>query len=320
MAAERPDELLVVDTTGRLEYPQEALAHVRHLPLRIEARRASTPQQLIECCADADAILITGAAVSREVLRALPNLRAIVRYGVGLDNVDLEAAEELGVEVRNVQGYCTEEVADHALGLLLGLVRRICHFAQRTRAGSWGAGRDVQIPRLRGRRAGIIGLGAIGSALATRLQALGMQVVACDPYLPPGTARELGVELVKLNELLASCDVVSINCPLSDETRHLIGGGELSVMKRSAILINTARGAIIDEQALIEALEAGEIAAAGLDVLEPEPPEEGNPLPSMASVIVTPHVAWQSEQSKHDIVVGAFRQLADVLETPRERP
>ncbi|MGC9317394.1 MAG: C-terminal binding protein [Armatimonadota bacterium] len=312
-------ELLVVDTTGRSDYPREALAQLGGLPVRLEPRRAGSTEELVECAADADAILIGGVAVTREALQTLPRLRGIVRYGVGLDNVDLDAADELGVQVRNVHDFCTEEIADHALGMLLALVRRICHFAQRTRAGSWSAGRDAQIRRLRGQQAGVIGLGAIGSALATRLQALGMEVVAWDPYVEPAAARELGVALVELKELLRGSDVISINCPLTDETRHLIGGAELSLMKPGAILINTARGAIIDERALIEALEAGEIAAAGLDVLEQEPPEEGNPLPGMPNVIVTPHVAWLSHRAKHDLVVGAFRQLAEVLEKSRTR-
>ncbi len=311
-----PGDWLVVDVTGREDYPEEALAHIEGLPVSIEARRCSTPEEIIQRCRDADALLITGLPVGRELLEALPKLRAIVRYGVGLDNIDLGAARELGVDVRNTRDYCSDEVADHVVALLLALERRICEFAADTRAGGWLAGRDRPMRRLRGLRAGIIGLGEIGSSVARRLQAFGLEVVAYDPYLEPERAAALGVELLPLNQLLETSHVVSINCPLTDETRGMIAHAELARMRDDAVVITTARGAIIDEAALIAALRAGEIAAAGLDVLSEEPPDPDNPLLAMPNVIVTPHVGWASKQAAHDVVVGAFALLADALSSP----
>ena len=307
------DELLVVDTTGRAEYPPEALAELGDLPVRFEARRARTEDEVIAACADADAILLTAAQITRRVLEALPKLRAVVRYGVGLDTIDLDAARELGVAVRNVTDFCTDEVADHTLALVLALERRIVDHAVGTRAGEWRGGRRGPLRRLRGRVAGVIGLGAIGRAVAARLQALGMRVVAHDPYADVAAAAAMGVALVPLAGLLASADVVSVNCPLTDETRHLIDEAALARMKPEATIVNTARGGIIDEAALVRALQAGQIAGAGLDVLDPEPPDPGNPLLTMESVVVTPHMAASSQEAMRELVIGVFRQLAEVL-------
>ncbi|MGD9495418.1 MAG: C-terminal binding protein [Armatimonadota bacterium] len=306
-------ELLVVDTTGRTHYPDEALAQIADLPVRLQTVRATEPDEVIAACRDADAILMTAARITREVLMALPRLRAIVRYGVGLDTIDLAAACELGVTVRNVTDFCTDEVADHTLALVLALARGIVDYARHTRAGQWRGGRVRPLLRLRGRRAGIIGLGAIGRAVAARLQALGMEVVASDPAVDAEVARGLGVRLLGLDELLATSEVVCVNCPLTDQTRHLIGADELARMRPTAILVNTARGGIIDETALVQALAEGRIAGAGLDVLEREPPAEDNPLLRMDNVIVTPHVAAASREAGHEVVVGAFRRLAEVL-------
>ncbi len=307
------DELLVVDTTGRTQYPPEALAQLGDLPVRFEARRARTEDEVIAACAEADAILMTAAQITRRVLEALPKLRAVVRYGVGLDTIDLAAAQELGVAVRNVTDFCTDEVADHTLALVLALERRIVDHAIAARAGQWCGGRRGPLRRLRGRVAGVIGFGAIGRAVAARLQALGMEVVAHDPYVDEGAAVAMGVALVPLEELLACADIVSVNCPLTDETRHLIDEAALARMKPEATIVNTARGAIIDEAALVRALQAGQIAGAGLDVLDPEPPDPHNPLPAMENVVVTPHMAASSQEAMHELVIGVFRQLAQVL-------
>lgn len=306
------DELLVVDTTGREEYPSEALGLVADLPVRLVGRQARSEAEIIDACTDAHAILVTSAPITRRVLEALPELRAVVRYGVGLDNIDLQAARELGVAVRNVTDFCTDEVADHTLALVLALARRICAHARATRDGRW-RGVAGSMHRLAGRRAGVLGFGAIGRAVARRLQALGMEVVSHDPFADEASAAEQGITLVPLQELLATSHVVTVNCPLTDETHHLIGEAELAAMKPTALLVNTARGEIIDEAAVARALEGGEIAGAGLDVLETEPPSGDNPLLASPDAIVTPHVGWASEEAAREVVVGAFRQLADAL-------
>jgi len=236
----------------------------------------------------------------------------VVRYGVGLDNIDLAAADERGVAVRNVRGFCTEEIADHALGLLLGCARGIKADGGLVRQGHWRRG-TAPVHRLRGRKLGIVGLGAIGQALAQRAQALGLVVSAHDPLLPPEVADGLGVQMVGLETLLAESDFVSLNCALTDETHHLLGSEQLALMKPTAFLINTARGGLVDQDALTEALLEGRLAGAGLDVFEPEVPAVDHPLRDLPNVLVTPHVAWYSEEACLDVVVGAFAQVADLV-------
>jgi len=304
---------LVADTTGRADYPEEALAHLEDLDVRIEPLRWETEEELIAGCSEADLILVTAAHITRGVLLALPKLRGVVRYGVGLDRIDLAAAEDLGVAVSNVRGFCTSEMADHALALILACARGIVNDAIDVRSGGYGHAPSHRVLRLAGGTAGIIGLGAIGQALARRLQAIEMNVIAHDPYADKTQARALDTRLVGLDELLHEADVVSINCALTEETYGLIGVDELAAMKPTAILINTARGGIIDEAALATALATGEIMAAGLDVLEEEPPPSDHPLRTSPHCVITSHTGWYSEQSERDLVAGAFEHVARIL-------
>ncbi len=309
-------ELLVVDTTGRSNYPPEALAHLEGLPVRFEARKAVEEDAVIEAGREATALLVTAAYVTRRVMEALrPELRAVVRYGGGLDRIDLDAARELGVEVRNVRDFCTNEVADQTLALVMALSRRVVRYALETRAGGWGRVGDGPLLRLSGKRAGVIGFGAIGRAVARRLQGVGMDVVAHDPFVDEATARELGVTPAPLEELLSSSHVVCVNCPLTDATRGLIGAEQFALMRPDALIVNTARGGIIDEDALVAALREDRIAGAGLDVLEQEPPPADHPLLAMGNVIITPHMAASSVEAMAELVVGVFRELGDALRT-----
>jgi D-3-phosphoglycerate dehydrogenase / 2-oxoglutarate reductase len=315
---------IIADTSGRSEYPEAVLQQLGGLQVQMDKRKLSKPDELLAECAAADAMLVTDAWVTREVMEGLPRLKAVVRYGVGMDRIDLQAAEELGVIARNVRDFCTDEVADHSLALLLACARNLAEYVQANRQGLWHAGNPRPMSRLRGSTAGIIGFGAIGQALAARLSALQMRVLCFDPYPGPDAARTLGVEPVDMETLLAASDYTSLNCGLSDETRHLIGPDQLAQMKPTAYLINTSRGEVVDEAALVEALREGRLAGAGLDVLETEPPAADHPLLQMEQVIVTPHVAWYSEQAAEELVVGAFAHLADLLPgfTPgaRRRP
>jgi D-3-phosphoglycerate dehydrogenase len=304
---------LVVDTTGKSKYPAEALAHLKGLDVRVEPLRWETEAELVAGCGEVDVILVTAAYITREVFEALPKLRGVVRYGVGLDRIDLEAAEELGVEVANTRGFCTNEMADHALGLILACSRRIVDDAMRVRAGGYGHDRGRRVLRLAGGTAGIIGFGAIGQALARRLQAMDMTVVAHDPYADGAQAHAMDARLVELDELLRDADIVSIHCSLTDETRGLIGADELAAMKDTAIIVNTARGGIIDETALAAALDSGEIMAAGLDVLEEEPPPADYPLRTNPHCVITSHSAWYSEQASREVYIGAFEQVGRIL-------
>jgi len=304
---------LVVDTTGPKQYSAEALAHLEGLDVRIEPLRWETEAELIEGCRDADLILVTAAYITREVLQALPKLRGVVRYGVGLDRIDLQAAEELGVAVSNTTGFCTSEMADHALGLILACARGIVNDAIGVREGGFRRDSSLRVVRLAGGTAGIIGLGAVGRALARRLQAMDMRVIAFDPFADAAEAEAMDVRLVELEELLREADVVSVNCSLTDETRGLIGADEFAIMKPTAVIVNNARGGIIDEAALAAALDSGQIRAAGLDVLEQEPPPPDHPLRTNPRCVITPHIAFHSEQASYDLYVNAFERVGRIL-------
>jgi phosphoglycerate dehydrogenase-like enzyme len=278
--------------------------------------------------------------VDGPLLDRSPRCRVVVRAGVGFDHIDLEAAAERGVPVCNTPDYGTSEVADHAMALMLGLRRGIVSYHQHLVA-SPQAGFDYTlaplVSRLRGRTFGIIGLGRIGTATALRAKAFGMHVVAYDPLVSRGTEIAVGVDRKEsLAELLAISDVVSVHCPLTPETRNMINAQTLKLMRPSAILINTARGAIVDTDALIEALRAGTIAGAGIDVLPSEPPKPNDALMSAYAgraeplvgdrLIVTPHAAWSSPESVADArrlaVETAMLYLCDgklrnLVNTPR---
>lgn len=304
---------VVVDTTGRTTYPAEATAKLAALDVHIEPLSPCDQADLIRGCQHADVILVTAAEVTRQVLEALPRLKGVVRYGVGLDRIDVAAAKRLGVRVANVRDVCTHEMAEHALALLLACTRHLVGDVHAVRAGRWGPSSPRPVFRLHGGCAGIIGFGAIGRAVAWRLRAMGLSLIAYDPYASREQAETAGAQPVGLDALLGRADVVSVHCALTDETRHLLGPGQLAAMKPTAILINTSRGGVIDERALVAALRAGQLAGAGLDVLEHEPPPPDHPLLHMDNVVVTPHVGWYSDQALHDVVVGVFDQVARIL-------
>jgi phosphoglycerate dehydrogenase-like enzyme len=252
--------------------------------------------------------------IDRTFIAALKRCRIIVRAGVGFDHIDLAAAAEAGIPVCNTPDYGTSEVADHAIALMLAFRRGIVSYHQNMMAdpkGGFDYARAPLVRRLRGGVFGIVGLGRIGIAAALRAKTFGMRIVAYDPYVARGVEIAVGVDRVdSLNELLAASDVVSLHCPLTDETRDMINAASLKRMKRDAILINTARGAIVDFAALVEALRRGDIAGAGIDVLPVEPPGADSLL-ALAyhnradaligdRLIVTPHAAWSSPESVHD--------------------
>jgi len=281
-----------------------------------DIRRARTfaemPAESIGAC---DAMVVWHEMhIDRAFVAALKRCRIIVRAGVGFDHIDLAAAAEAGIPVCNTPDYGTSEVADHAIGLMLALRRGIVSYHQHLvadpRAG-FDYTRAPLVRRLRGRVFGIVGLGRIGIATALRAKAFGMNVVAYDPYVSRGSEIAVGIERVEsLESLLAVSDVVSLHCPLTEETRNMINAATLRQMKRDAILINTARGAIVEIAALIHALRAGEIAGAGIDVLPVEPPPRGDVLGEAyrnrsdamigERLIVTPHAAWSSPESVSD--------------------
>jgi phosphoglycerate dehydrogenase-like enzyme len=246
----------------------------------------------------ADAIILWHhLQITSATLRKLTKTRLIVRNGVGYDNIDVTAATTAGIAVANVPDYGTEEVADHAIALALALIRQLKPLAADVAAGNWEWRTGLDCWRIRGRIFGVVGCGRIGTATALRAKALGFGVRFYDPYLSSGYEKAIGIERAStLEDLLSSADVVSVHAPLTEETRHLIGAEQFHQMKRSAYLVNTARGPVVTYEALIKALSQGRIAGAGMDVLEDEP-FGGAELQKFSNCIVTPHTAFYSQES-----------------------
>lgn len=269
--------------------------------------------ELVALAPLADAILTNWKNLPVAALDAAPECLVISRYGVGVDNIPVELATELGILVVNVPDFCLEEVSDHAMALLLACARRVVSFARSTRRAEWNLELGRGLPRLRGQILGLVGLGHIARTLVPKARGFGLEVIAYTPRLRSNSL-PVGVRAAQsLEELLGTADYVSLHAPSTPETRGLIGEAELRAMKSSAYLINTSRGALVDENALARALTEGWIAGAALDVLSQEPPSTDHPLLGLDSVIVTPHAAFYSEAAISELQATAARNVAEVL-------
>jgi D-3-phosphoglycerate dehydrogenase len=280
---------------------------------RLMVAESGTEAELLGLAPEADAIMTCFAQVPSSVVLAAPRLQVIGRYGVGVDNIAVNTASERGVIVANVPAYCVDEVAEHAIALLLALARRITRYHKAVRSGNWALATGMPIHRLAGQSLGVIGFGRIGRAVAARAHALGLQVLAYDPRAADEAFTSHRVRRATLDQLLSESDFVSLHTPLTPETHHLIDWARLSKMKPTSMMINTSRGGVIDLVALERALASGVIAGAGLDVFEPERLAQDHPLLSLESVIVTPHVAFYSEESIGDLQRLAAENVAAVL-------
>ncbi|TAK36492.1 MAG: C-terminal binding protein [Chloroflexota bacterium] len=269
--------------------------------------------EIIEAARGADCILVALARVTRRVLESLPQLVLIGKYGVGVDNIDLEAATDLGKVVVNVREYASEEVSTHALTLMLVCTRRIIRLNEAAKSGKWDYHLAEPGYRLAGRNLGLLGFGTIARKLARQAQALGMNILTHDPFVDVPTAAAAGARKVEFAELLRESDFLSVHAVLNKDTYHLLGEAELRQMKPTAYLVNTARGGLIDEQALARALQEGWIAGAGLDVLEKEPPAADNPLLGLDNVVVTPHAAFYAEESWRDLEANLAEHVAEFM-------
>jgi C-terminal binding protein len=262
----------------------------------------------------ADALLVFhDIKLTSRSLSVLPRCRGVVRCGVGYDNVDLRAAGERGIVVCNVPDYGTEEVADHALAMLLALVRRLFPCEAAIRAGGWDVSLVYGAPRLRGRTLGLIGCGRIGTAMALRAKVLGLDVLIYDPYQPPGLEKALGVRRAyRLDDLLCRAEFVSLHCPLTPETHHILDAAALAKLPAGAYLINTARGPCVDASALLDALESGRVAFAALDVVEKEPLDDER-LRRHPRVLLTPHTAFYSVEGFVEMRTKASEEVRRLL-------
>lgn len=285
---------------------------VEKLGFELVARQCRTEDEVICECRDAVGLLDQYAPITRRVMENLPNLKAVGRYGVGVNTVDLEAATERGICVLNVPDYCQDEVSDHALSLLLACARKLSVLSGQVQSGAWDYKISKPISRLRGQTLGLVGFGRIPRMVAEKAKAFSLQVVAYDPYVSKTEAERFGVKLVPLDRLLETADFVSLHAPLTKDTHHLIDAARLKKMKPTAILVNTSRGSLVDEKALCCALQEGRLAGAGLDVTECEPLEAESGLRGLPNVIITPHVAWYSEEAERDLKIKNARNTAEV--------
>lgn len=261
-----------------------------------------------------EGILTCWAKTTRKVIEAAsPDLKVIVRYGIGLDNIDVDFATQSHVPVLNVPTYCVVDVAEHTLGFILALSRKLAFFDRRVRQGTWNIQEALPLRRLVGKRLGLIGLGNIGKEVAKRAQAFGLEVCAYTPRLTPERAKEAGVTALSLDELLASADFVSLHLPLTPQSAGLIGAAQLRQMKPTAFLINTSRGKLLDEEALYQALSTGQLSGAALDVRIQEPAAAGDRLIQLDNVLHTPHASFFSRESIEELQEQAAWEVRRVL-------
>lgn len=310
-AASQPCKVVVADHS--YESLDQERAILGAIGAELHEHHCRTEAEVIAVASDCDVLIVQFAPITRTVIRQLSRCRLIVRYAIGVDNIDVRAATEYGIPVANVPDYGIDEVSTHAVTLILAAARRLPETIRSVRAGQWSYARVKPLHRTQGTRLGLVGLGRIPSLVARKMAGFGLDIVAFDPYADPSHAASLGVRLVPLEELAETSDYISIHCPLNDETRGMIDLSLFRRMKPTAYVINTARGPIISQADLIQALREGLIAGAALDVLEQEPVEADSPLLGMDNVIITPHMAWYTEESIRTLQARVAEEAARVL-------
>lgn len=318
MAAE-PDQLVVAVTdftfADNLAVEKAALAP---LGCTVVGAQCRTAEEVAAVTSEADFVFTQFAPVTALAIQAMRKARLITRYGIGVDNVDLAAARERGIPVYNVPDYCIDEVADHTLGLILALTRQVTPTSAMVKAGGWK--QAAPLPRffaLRDLTIGVVGCGRIGRQVIARLAPFKATILAADPALGPDQVAALGATPVSLDQLYAQSDLITLHCPSTPETRRMINAASLARMKDGVILINVARGTLVDQGALIEALRNGKVGAAGLDVADPEPIEADSPLLAMDNVVITNHCASASERAGALLRRGVVETVALALRGER---
>lgn len=275
--------------------------------------QCKTEEDVISVVKDADAIVVQYAPVTQRVLDAAPNLKVVSEYGVGVDSIDIAACTARNIAVCNVPDYSYQEVSDHAIALTLALERGVVSLDKQIRSGNYGLATVKPLRRIAGKVFGIIGIGRIARAAAQKARGIGYTVIGTDIAFAPGTITDDGIRIVSFDEVLSQSDVVSVHVPLMTATKHLINKAALSKMKPDAFLINTARGGVVDTEALLEALQNKTIRGAGLDVFETEPLPKDHPLMALDNVILTPHAGYYSEESLYELKTRPVQHAAEVL-------
>jgi D-3-phosphoglycerate dehydrogenase / 2-oxoglutarate reductase len=288
-----------------LEWEKEQLSRFEHVTLSYHQLKFAPQEELLAAIGDADVILVNMTAMTAEIIQQLDRCKLIIRHGVGYDNVDVAAATAKGIRVAYEPDYCTDEVAEHAIALMLAAWRKIFIGRQvledSSRNGIWDFDPIYPIGTLMGKTVGIVGCGRIGSTVLARLESFGFKFLVCDPYLSDKRREQLTAPLVDMDTLLREADIITIHANLNEETHHLIGEAQLRAMKPTAYLVNSARGGLVDTDALAQALNEGWIAGAAIDVYVKEPPDPDFPLFACKTALLAPHLGWYSEEANWSI-------------------
>ena len=304
---------LIAITDSPFPSLEPAKKALRRLDPEYRMAKSAAAGDILAVARDADAVLVTYARLPGDLLRQLKSCKAIGRFGLGVDNIDLAAAKELGIAVNYVPDYCLREVSDHTLALLLALARKVVFSNALVQSGRWEVPPIVPLRRLEGQVLGLIGFGHIPRALAPKAKAFGLEVITHDPYVAPAVLAAAGVDGVSFDDLLARSDFISVHAPLLPATRGLIDTAAFAKMKDGAFLINTARGPLVDETALIAALDAKKLGGAALDVVTAEPLAKDSPLLHRDNVILTPHTAFYSVEALEELQIKCASDVARVL-------
>lgn len=306
-------ELKVYVTDYEYASLAEEEREIAQIGAKLVPQQCKTEGDVIRNCHDAAGLLDQYAPITRKVIESLPNLKVVARYGVGVNTIDVEAATDNGICVLNVPDYCVDEVSNHAFTLMLACLRKLTVLNDQVQSLGWDYKISKPIYRLKGKTLGLLGFGRIPRDLANKAMAFGLELLIYDPFLKQSDVDAFAARLLPLEDVLKEADIVSVHVPLTKDTMHLLGEKEFALMKKNAVIINTSRGPLIDEPALIKALKNKQIAGAGLDVTEQEPVESNNELLGLPNVIVTPHVSWYSEESERELKTKAARGVADIL-------
>ena len=292
---------------------EPAMAALKRLDPEIRIAKSTSEADILAVARDADGVLVTYAKVPGELLRQLQRCKVIGRFGLGVDNIDVKAAAALNIVVTYVPDYCLQEVSDHAMALVLALARKVALSNALVQQGRWEMPAVVPIRRLEGQVLGLVGLGNIPRRVAPKAKAFGFKVIAHDPFVSAAIAQELGVELVSFEWLLEISDFIAVHAPLTPQTRGLFNADAFGRMKKGAQIVNTARGPLLDEAALVAALDAGHLGGAALDVVATEPLSKDSPLLGRSNVILTPHTAFYSVEALEELQTKCATDVAHVL-------
>ena len=303
----------VVITDCYYENVDQEEAEMKKIGAQLIRCQCKTEEEVIEAVRDCDALICQFAPITSRVVHSLTKCRIIVRYAIGVDNIDLKAASDAQIYVCNVPDYSTDEVSNHAIALLLECAKKLNYCVQQVKEGVCSYTALKPLYRMQGKTLGLVGLGRIPRLVAKKMGGFGLHLIAYDPYIDPQLAGQAGVTLVSLEQLLRESDYISVHCPLTDKTRHLFDENAFCKMKKTCIFINTARGGVVSDEALVWALESGKIAMAGVDVTEVEPVPKDYPLVHMPNAIVTPHIAWYSEEALSELQLRVAQEVSRVL-------